>query len=396
MIERLNKDPFALHDATEGSGRRWLPWALVVLLVALLAGAWYLWQSMSEPKSRQTVSSAPKPGLQPPPAGGSSAAGGGGTSGAGGPAGGASGGASAPGTPGTGPLASGPGGPGLAAGGTNAPMGGVPDGSVAPGWAGSMQPGTSTQAGGFGSDASAAASGGPGQAGVPGMPSAEGTIPLVTPRYPIERSLSGTGPIDPGTATLDPPAADKAISNALSAIPGREQILRFTLPSEVVRRVVLTIDNLPGDTMSMQYRAVNATGGPIRIERQGQAIVIAAANAGRYDEFVRMATNIDTRRLLGLYKRFYPLFQQEYTSIGYPDRHFNDRVVEVIDDMLATPVTAGPIELIQPRVLYEYADPALERRSVGQRILLRMGPEHSQKLKAKLREIRTALTNETR
>jgi hypothetical protein len=231
---------------------------------------------------------------------------------------------------------------------------------------------------------------------MPGTPSVEGVIPPGAARYPIERSLSGTGPIDPGTATLDPPAADKAISSALSAIPGREQILRFTLPSEVVRRVVLTIDNLPGDTMSMQYRAVNATGGPVRIERQGQASVIAAANAGRYDEFVRMATSIDTRRLVGLYKRFYPLFQQEYTSIGYPDRHFNDRVVEAIDDMLGTPVTAGPIELIQPRVLYEYADPGLERRSVGQRILLRMGPEHAQKLKAKLREIRTALTNENR
>ena len=45
------------------------------------------------------------------------------------------------------------------------------------------------------------------------------------------------------------------VTGALSALPGREQILRFALPSEVVRRVVLTIDNLPGDTMSMQYRA---------------------------------------------------------------------------------------------------------------------------------------------
>jgi hypothetical protein len=219
---------------------------------------------------------------------------------------------------------------------------------------------------------------------------------LITPRYPIERSLAGAGPIDPGAATLDPPAADKAISNALNALPSREQILRFALPSEVVRRVVLTIDNLPGDTMSMQYRAVNATGGPIRIERKGPAVYIAAANAGRYDEFVKMATTIDTRRLVGLYKRFYPLFQQEYSAIGYPDRHFNDRVVEAIDDMLATPIPEGPIELIQPRVLYEYADPSLERRSVGQRMLMRMGAEHAQKLKLKLREIRSALTNESR
>jgi AcrR family transcriptional regulator len=113
---------------------------------------------------------------------------------------------------------------------------------------------------------------------------------------------------------------------------------------------VLTIDNLPGDTMSMQYRAVNAIGGPLRVERRGPATYLAATNASRYDDFVRMAASIDTKRLVGLYKRFYPLFQQEYSSIGYPDRHFNDRLVEAIDDMLAAPNLEGPAELIQPRI----------------------------------------------
>jgi hypothetical protein len=277
---------------------------------------------------------------------------------------------------------SGSGGPGAIAGGI-----GQQNAASGPGLSGSQQ------AAGSGATPQSGGAGAPGAAQPEAAPAATAAG---APRYPIERSLSGTGPIDPGTATLDAPASDKAISNALSTIPGREQILRFALPSEVVRRVVLTIDNLPGDNMSMQYRAVNAIGGPLRTDRQGQSVVLSAANSGRYDEFVRMAIGIDTRRLVGLYKRFYPLFQQEYTAIGYPDRHFNDRVVEAIDDMLAAPTAAGPIELIQPRVLYEYADPGLERRSVGQRILLRMGPEHAQKLKAKLREIRIALTNESR
>lgn len=433
MIEPLNKDPFALDDSPAGAGRRWLPWALAVLLVALLAGAWYLWQSMPGPGTRSAVSIAPKPGLPPPVSGpaaaGPAGSGAGATSSAGG-AGNTSSAGGTGGTPGTAPgMAPGAGmgagmgaATGMAPGGTAASGAGLPSvagsqagtpGSSGPGgpglppsgsdptMSGSAQgmPGLGTQTQASGSSGVDMASTPPGAAGSsgPSSPTAgDATAPAGPPRYPIERSLSGTGPIDPGTATLDPPAADKAISNALSTLPGRDQILRFALPSEVVRRAVLTIDNLPGDTMSMQYRAVNATGGPLRIERRGQAIVLGAANAGRYDEFVRMASSIDSRRLVGLYKRFYPLFQQEYTSIGYPDRHFNDRVVEAIDDMLATPIIEDPIELIQPRVLYEYADPGLERRSVGQRILLRMGPEHAKKLKAKLREIRTALTNENR
>jgi len=351
-----SKDPFAFDEPAEAGGRRWLPWLLGVLLIALIGGAWYFWKASSTPTARSTVTPAPKAGL-PPPASST--------------AGPASGGSSA------------------AADGTR----GAPGASAAGGPTGMSQPGAADlgrdSAGSAASSAQAGAAAAAGQSG-------SSTAGAAGPRYPIERSLGGTGPIDPGTATLDPPAADKAIANALAALPGREQILRFALPSEVVRRVVLTIDNLPGDSMSMQYRAVNATGGPIVIERKAGATFLSADNARRYEEFVKMASTLDARRLVGLYKRFYPLFQQEYSAIGYPDRHFNDRVVEAIDDLLATPTPQGPIELIQPRVLHEYADPGLERRSVGQRMMLRMGPENANRLKAKLREIRAALTNETR
>jgi hypothetical protein len=45
-------------------------------------------------------------------------------------------------------------------------------------------------------------------------------------------------------------------------------------------------------------------------------------------------------------------------------------------------------------VLYEFADPALERRSAGQKLLLRSGPENERAIKAKLGEIRAALTGQ--
>jgi hypothetical protein len=351
-----SKDPFAFDEPAEAGGRRWLPWLLGVLLIALIGGAWYFWKASSTPAARSTVTPAPKAGLPPP----ATAAGGAASGGSGAAADGMRGAA--------GPAAgSGPVGPSLQ-GATDISR------DATGGAASSSSMGTVAASGQIGANA----------------------VGTAGPRYPIERSLGGTGPIDPGTTTLDPPAADKAISNALAAMPGREQILRFALPSEVVRRVVLTIDNLPGDSMSMQYRAVNTIGGPIVIERKASAIFLSADNARRYEEFVKMASNLDSRRLVGLYKRFYPLFQQEYSAIGYPDRHFNDRVVEAIDDLLATPTPQGPIELIQPRVLHEYADPGLERRSVGQRMMLRLGPENANRLKAKLREIRAALTNETR
>jgi len=63
----------------------------------------------------------------------------------------------------------------------------------------------------------------------------------------------------------------------------------------------------------------------------------------------------------------------------------------VIDDLLKAPDVQGPIELVQPRVFYEYKDRDLEARSAGQKLLIRMGPANAAIIKAKLRELRGVL-----
>jgi hypothetical protein len=86
--------------------------------------------------------------------------------------------------------------------------------------------------------------------------------------------------------------------------------------------------------------------------------------------------------------RWYPLFQQAYRELGYPDGYFNDRLVEVIDHLLAAPEVKGPVALAKPWIMWEYADPKLEALSAGHKILVRVGPENAARLKAKLREVR--------
>jgi tetratricopeptide (TPR) repeat protein len=101
-----------------------------------------------------------------------------------------------------------------------------------------------------------------------------------------------------------------------------------------------------------------------------------------------MLSATDTSAAADVYKRFYPLLQKAYVNLGYPDGYFNDRVVEVIDHLLATPDVPEPPKLARPHVLYEYADPELEALSSGQKLLIRIGPEHRQTVEGKLREFR--------
>jgi hypothetical protein len=127
---------------------------------------------------------------------------------------------------------------------------------------------------------------------------------------------------------------------------------------------------------------------------------ISGDNADRYAGFVRLIEGVDTQRAVAVYLRLYPLFQRAYEELGYPGRYFNDRVVEVIDNLLATPTIAGPIRVEQLRVeggaqrgagLYVFADPALETHTAGQKILLRIGQDNAAKLVTKLTDIRRQL-----
>ena len=124
-----------------------------------------------------------------------------------------------------------------------------------------------------------------------------------------------------------------------------------------------------------------------------ERIVISPDNAGRYDAGVAALQALDMRQVAALYRRFYPLFQQSYEDLGYPGRYFNDRVVGVIDHLLQTPVPETPPLLVQPKAMYEYADTSLEARSAGQKLLIRMGPEHAAAVKAQLTALRAEISS---
>jgi hypothetical protein len=205
-------------------------------------------------------------------------------------------------------------------------------------------------------------------------------------------------PVSPPAASA-PPAVANLDTAALAALLGQKAVLSFLQTNAFVARLVATVDNLPRPHAAPRLWPVNPTPGRFSTERSGEAEVIAVRNAQRYAPFVRFVEAVDTPRAVALYRQHYARFQESYADLGYPRGYFNDRLVEVIDHLLATPeLTApprvqltevkGPMPTTQPWLHYEYADPALESLSSGQKILVRMGPDNARRLKAKLAEFR--------
>lgn len=187
--------------------------------------------------------------------------------------------------------------------------------------------------------------------------------------------------------------SDPDVRESLVGVFGPGSISQFLVPENVVRHIVVTVDNLPRKKVAVELRPIKPTPGTTLAATQGDITTLGSANFERYVPLIKVVRSTDTTALANLYFRLYPLFQQSYEDLGYPGQYFNDRLVEVIDDMLHAPDVPGPIEVRQPKVFYQYADPQLESLSAGQKLLLRMGPANEAAMKVKLREFRKAIVN---
>ena len=204
--------------------------------------------------------------------------------------------------------------------------------------------------------------------------------------HPVPTSGAGAAPALPTLKESDQP-----IAGALGGIPNGAGIEKFLVPQNLIRHVVATIDNLPRKKVAIDVRPIKSTPGEFEVSGTADHLTLNPDNFKRYAPFVDLVRSVDAKAIAAVYFRFYPLFQQAYEDLGYPTEYFNDRVIEVIDHLLATPDVKGPIELVQPNVMYLYADPKLEALSAGQKTLIRMGPENAAVIKAKLRALRDLL-----
>ena len=222
-------------------------------------------------------------------------------------------------------------------------------------------------------------------------------------RYPVE-NVPGDAPPQ---AALPPLArSDEPVRLALVDWLGKDKVASFLQLDDFVRHAVATVDNLGRAHAAPRLWPVNPAPGRFGVVQRSDALVVSPGNAERYAAFVAFVESIDSARAISLYKRWYPWFQQAYEELGYPGRYFNDRAVEVLDQMIAAPVPAAPVELkltevkgpipsTTPWLRYEFADPSLEALSAGQKMMIRLGPDQQQRMKLKLVELRSRLTATT-
>lgn len=179
-----------------------------------------------------------------------------------------------------------------------------------------------------------------------------------------------------------------------------QQALQFVVTPGLAHHIVATVDNLPRGHVAPRLWPLHPVGGKMAILMDDAgAMQIDASNSARYDAVVNFVTGLDPAQVAQWYRQAYPVLQRSYEELGYPGQYFNDRLVQVMDHLLQTPQVSGPlaVQLVevqgqirpqQPWLRYEYVDPNLQMLSAGQRILLRLGAQHRQRISAYLQAVR--------
>lgn len=209
----------------------------------------------------------------------------------------------------------------------------------------------------------------------------------VLPQAPADEPLELAEPLLPLNES------DPQISESLAGLLGSETVQNYLVKSEVISRMVTTLDSLTSRQVPPLINPVKAVPGKLVVESDGDQLVLSPDNFARYDGYIQTLQNTDSRELLDLFERYEPLFQQAWIDNG-GEGLFTDRLIEVIDELLDTPDVPGPVYLTKPEAVYVFDDPVLESMTAGQKLLVRMGSVNAVVVKQKLAEIKLGLQGE--
>jgi len=227
-------------------------------------------------------------------------------------------------------------------------------------------------------------------------------------RYPIPGINADVAPVEQKSSSVSKnqplkkekqqplplPAMDKSdnlILQTLGVLFKPSLVKKMFKSSDIIPRIVVTVDNLLNKNISVEQFPTTPVRGTFIVKGKEGQQVISKRNYRRYALYIKMLNSLNVKALVKSYIYMYPLFQQAYQDLGYQDVYFNDRLVDVIDDLIAAPEIEDPVKLIRKSVMFKYADPQLEALSSGQKIMIRMGLDNAKQVKKVLASIRELL-----
>ncbi|MFT3912719.1 MAG: DUF3014 domain-containing protein [Anaeromyxobacteraceae bacterium] len=198
-------------------------------------------------------------------------------------------------------------------------------------------------------------------------------------------------PVEPEPTPEQAAAGEAKLPDLLPKVSANPLVQKGLSGNDVVRRVVVVVDNLAEGVTPRRELAFLAPEGKFEATRTGAGLVISPASCARYDAFGDAVASVDEQAVAAAWRVARPALQTAYRMLGYPGIAFDRALGKALRRIANAPVKDGEVALVDQSGVYTYADPKLEALPAVEKHLLRMGPRNGRLVQAKARALLTAL-----
>ncbi len=212
----------------------------------------------------------------------------------------------------------------------------------------------------------------------------------------------------PAAARPEPlPALNQSDVAVVAALQGLnvDGLLQMVIPEEILRKFVRAVDAVEEGKLINEYRPIVSPKGALLVDSFRATVAgselgttteveqfrMSTKNYKRYDNYASMLVLLDSDATVATYNRFYPLLSEAYKEMGLTKGNFHSVLIRAIDNIIAAPEVSGDLNLVRPKVYFEFADPALEKLPAIHKLMLRMGPENASRVKSSMKSLRAKL-----
>lgn len=221
-------------------------------------------------------------------------------------------------------------------------------------------------------------------------------------------------PVEEPLPLLD--SSDDWLKLKLPEITWRKELLKLIIDEDMIRRFVVFTDNfaqgiiayehspfiLPNakftpkiDSVSFQQPVQkpepNSSGSALPMK---QNVWQWSENSSkRFSSYVDLLRSMDSESLVQWYSDIKPLINEAYSELGYED-DFTNTLQDAITRVLDMELPKSSMALIQPSVMYKFADAELEALPDTDKLLLRLGKDNLLVMKSVLLELHEKLAQQ--
>ena len=210
--------------------------------------------------------------------------------------------------------------------------------------------------------------------------------------------------------------SDEWLKLKLPEITWRKELLKLIIDEDMIRRFVVFTDNFAQGVIAYEHSPFilpNAKFTPqtdsVSFEKTSQTLEQSSSinalptkqnvwqwnenSSRRFSLYVDLLRSMDSDNLVQWYGDIKPLIDEAYNELGYED-DFTNTLQDAITRVLDMELPKSSMALIQPSVMYKFADPELETLPASDKLLLRLGKDNLLVMKSVLLELHEKLAQQ--